>query len=68
MAFYRLTDVTVPLTGEDQLEVAALVADEYGRQIVITEKPPYVLNAKNQNLTWPDAFDTDTDPTHWQFN
>ena len=65
--FYRLPDMTVTLTGEDQLAVAALVTDEYGRQVIIAEAPPYVLDEKAQNLTWADAFDTDTDPAHWQF-
>ena len=66
--FYRLPDMTVTLTGEDQLEVAALVTDEYGRQTVISDAPPYVLDEEDQNLTWSDTFDTDSDPAHWQFD
>lgn len=66
-AFYRLLDMTVTLTASDQLEVAALVTDTYGRQFVVQDIP-YVLDEDAQNLTWPDNFDTDTDPTHWQFN
>ncbi len=66
--FYRLPDMTVTLTGEDQLEVAALVTDEYGRQTVVSDAPPYVLDEEDQNLTWSDTFDTDSDPAHWQFD
>ena len=66
--FYCLTDMTVTLTGEDQLAVAALVTDEYGRQVVITGDTPYVLDENAQNLTWADAFSSDTDPAHWQFD
>lgn len=66
--FYRLPDMTVTLTREDQLVVAALVTDEYGRRSVISEGPPYVLDEERQNLTWFDAYETDPDPSHWQFN
>ena len=66
--FYRLPDMTVTLTGEDQLAVAALVTDEYGRQVIIAEEPPYVLDEESQNLTWPDTFDTDSNPAHWQYD
>lgn len=65
--FYRLPDMTVTLTASDQLEVAALVTDTYGRQFVVQDIP-YVLDEDAQNLTWPDNFDTDTDPAHWHFN
>ena len=47
--------------------MAALVTDTYGRQFVVQDIP-YVLDEDAQNLTWPDNFDTDTDPAHWQFN
>ena len=67
--FYRLPDMTVTLTGEDQLAVAALVTDEYGRQtVVVSDASPYVLDTEDQHLTWPDTFDTDTDPAHWQYD
>ena len=60
--------MTVTLTGEDQLDVAALVTDEYGRQSVIREAPPYVLDEEDQNLTWTSSFEEDTDPARWQFD
>lgn len=66
--FYRMPDLTVTLTGEDELEVAALVTDEYGRQTVISHAPPYVLDEEDQSLTWPGTYEEDTDPAHWQFN
>lgn len=65
--FYRLPDMTIPLTKEDQLVAAALVTDGYGRQSVISEIP-YILDVENQNLTWPEQYETDTDPAHWQFD
>lgn len=67
--FYRLPDMTVTLTGEDLLEVAALVTDEYGRQtVVVSDASPYVLDMEDQHLTWPDTFDTDSNPAHWQYD
>ena len=66
--FYRLPDMTVTLTGEDELEVAALVTDEYGRQVVLCNDPPYILDEEDQTLTWPGTFETDPDPAHWQFD
>ena len=67
-AFYRMPDMTVALTGEDELEAAALVTDEYGRQTVISEVPSYVLDEEDQNLTWASSYEVDTDPSHWQFD
>ena len=66
--FYRLPDMAVTLTGEDELEVAALVTDEYGRQTVISEDPPYILDEEDQTLTWSGTFETAPDPAHWQFD
>ena len=66
--FYRLPDMTVTLTGEDELEVAALVTDEYGRQVVLCNDPPYILDTEDQTLTWSGTFETDPDPAHWQLD
>ena len=66
--FYRLPDMTVTLTREDELEVAALVTDEYGRQVVLCNDPPYILDTEDQTLTWSGTFETDPDPAHWQFD
>ena len=66
--FYRLPDMTVTLTGEDELEVAALVTDEYGRQVVLCNDPPYILDTEDQTLTWSGTFETAPDPAHWQFD
>ena len=59
--------MTGRLTASDQLEVAVLVTETYGRQFVVQDMP-YVLDEDPLNLTWPDNFDTDTKPAHWQFN
>lgn len=65
--FYRLPDMTVILAASEQLEVAALVTDTYGRQFVVQDIP-YVLDEEGQNLTWSDTFETEPAPTHWQFD
>ena len=65
--FYRLPDMTVTLAASEQLEVAALVTDTYGRQFVVQDIP-YVLDEEGQNLTWSDTFETEPDPAYWQFD
>ena len=65
-AFYRLPDMTVTLTGSDELAVAALVTDEYGRQSVCCDIP-YILDAGDSTLTYPSYYEADPDPSHWDF-
>jgi len=64
--FYRLPDMTVTLGDADELAVAALVTDEYGRQIVCFDIP-YVLDTQDDTLTYPSYSEADPDPAHWQF-
>ncbi len=65
--FYRLPDMTVTLGDADELVVAALVTDEYGRQIVCFDIP-YVLDTQDDTLTYPSYSEADPDPAHWQFD
>ena len=65
--FYRLPDMTVTLADTDELAVAALVTDEYGRQTMCCDIP-YVLDAQDHTLTYPSYSEADPDPAHWQFN
>ena len=47
--------------------MAALVTDEYGRQIVCFDIP-YVLDTQDDTLTYPSYSEADPDPAHWQFD
>ena len=58
--------MTVTLTGSDELAVAALVTDEYGRQSVCCDIP-YILDAGDNVLTYPSYYETDSDPSPWNF-
>ena len=64
--FYRLPDMTVTLADTDELAVAALVTDEYGRQTMCCDIP-YVLDTQDGILTYPSYSEADPDPAHWQF-
>ena len=64
--FYRLPDMTVTLADTDELAVAALVTDEYGRQTMCYDSP-YVLDTRDGILTYPSYSEADSDPAHWQF-
>ena len=59
--------MTVTLGDADELVVAALVTDEYGRQIVCFDIP-YVLDTQDDTLTYPSYSEADPDPAHWQFD
>ena len=47
--FYRLPDMTVTLADTDELAVAALVTDEYGRQTMCCDIP-YVLDTQDGKI------------------
>ena len=66
--FYHLPEGTrAVLTGDaDQIQFAAVVADQYGREAVYSDIP-YVLSADGE-LTWPDTADlSNHDPANWQY-
>ena len=58
--------MTVTLADTDELAVAALVTDEYGRQTMCYDSP-YVLDTRDGILTYPSYSEADSDPAHWQF-
>ena len=66
-SFFYLPDIRLPLTVKDQLQVAAVVTDEYGRRI-IWAGIPYILNSEDMELTHPDDCTLDSDPAHWTFS
>ena len=51
--------------GSDQLCFAAVVADEYGRELVYSDVP-YIL--QDGELTWPNASDiSNHNPVDWRY-
>lgn len=66
-SFFYLPDIRLPLTVKNQLQVAAVVTDEYGRRI-IWAGIPYILNSEDMELTHPDDCTLDSDPAHWTFS
>lgn len=67
-AFFHLPQgVSVTLAeNTQQLCFAAVVTDEYGREAVYNDIPPYIL--ENGELTWPSSSSSDTDPAHWKYD
>lgn len=66
--FYHLPEGTqAVLTGDsDQIQFAAVVTDQYGREVIYGDVP-YVLSADGE-LTWPDTADlSNHDPSNWQY-
>lgn len=64
-SFFSLPDLTVPLSAGDELCVAAVITDEYGRVSLVPEAP-YTPDTDGR-LTWPDDAALDTDTSHWVF-
>ncbi len=64
--FYRLPDLELTLKAGDQLSVAAVVTDEYGR-VVVCPGMPYCIDAEEMELTRPQSSTADSDPSHWEF-
>ena len=65
--FFQLPDVTVTLQEGDQLCVAALVTDSYGRQFMAYDIP-YVVKYDekgNGELEWASEFDHSRDIADW---
>ena len=65
--FFLLPDVTLTLGEGDQLWIAALVTDNYGRQFMAFDIP-YVVEYDekgNGELMHAYEFDYETDPSHW---
>ena len=66
-SFYHLPEgVRATLTKDtDQLQFAAVVTDQYGRQAVYSDIP-YILS--DGTLTWPDSSDSsDHNPANWDY-
>lgn len=65
-SFFYLPDIRLPLTVKNQLQVAAVVTDEYGRRI-IWAGIPYILNSEDMELTHPGDCTLDSDPAPLDF-
>lgn len=65
--YYLPAGAQATLTADtDQLQFAAVVTDQYGREAVYSDIP-YVLSGGE--LTWPDSSDiSDHDPANWNYN
>ena len=73
--FYRLEPLSFPFTAGDILESAAVLTDEYGREVICPDWFPLTLDRDGQTLIIPgsdgsntvDAYSIDTDISHWTF-
>ena len=73
--FYRLEPLSFPFAAGDILESAAVLTDEYGREVICPDWFPLTLDSDNQTLIFPgstgsdtvDAYSIDTDISHWTF-
>ena len=73
--FYRLEPLSFPFAAGDILESAAVLTDEYGREVICPDWFPLTLDSDGQTLVFPgstgsdtvDAYGIDTDISHWTF-
>ena len=73
--FYRLEPLSFPFAAGDILESAAVLTDEYGREVICPGDFPLTLDSDGQSLVFPgstgsdtvDAYSIDTDISHWTF-
>ena len=73
--FYRLEPLSFPFAAGDILESAAVLTDEYGREVICPDCFPLTLDSDGQSLVFPgstgsdtvDAYSIDTDISHWTF-
>lgn len=73
--FYRLESLSFPFATGDILESAAVLTDEYGREVICPGNFPLTLSNDGQTLVFPgstgsdtvDAYSIDTDISHWTF-
>lgn len=73
--FYRLEPLSFPFAAGDILESAAVLTDEYGREVICPDYFPLTLDSDGQTLVFPgstgsdtvDAYSIDTDISHWTF-
>ena len=70
--FYRLEPLSFPFAAGDILESAAVLTDEYGREVICPDWFPLTLDSDGQTLVFPgstgsdtvDAYSIDTDISH----
>lgn len=73
--FYRLEPLSFPFAAGDILESAAVLTDEYGREVICPDWFPLTLDSDGQTLIFPgstgsdtvDAYSIDTDISRWTF-
>ncbi len=73
--FYRLEPLSFPFAAGDILESAAVLTDEYGREVICPDYFPLTLDSDGQTLIFPGstgsdtvyAYSIDTDISHWTF-
>ena len=73
--FYRLEPLSFPFAAGDILESAAVLTDEYGREVICPDWFPLTLDSDGQSLVFPgsdgsntvDAYSINTDISHWTF-
>ena len=73
--FYRLEPLSFPFAAGDILESAAVLTDEYGREVICPDWFPLTLDSDGQTLIFPgstgsdtvDAYSIETDISHLTF-
>lgn len=63
---FKFPETDLQLRELDQLHVAALLTDQYGRQTVAHDIP-YVIDPESGQLTWADGAYVFSDPADWDF-
>jgi len=63
---FVLPDLEVRLTVVDELCWAAILTDEYGREVVC-QGIPCILDETGESLTWPSGTVFDSDPNNWTY-
>ena len=65
--FYRFSDLRVPVEEGDELCVAAVVTDVYGRMAVYMEGPPVVMDGTGELNYLDGYYEASSDPVDWDF-
>ena len=63
---FMLPPLEIQLTAEDELCWAAILTDEYGREVVC-QGIPCILDETGESLTWPSGTAFDSDPNNWTY-
>ena len=63
---YKFPELDIQLTEDDQLCAAALITDNFGRQVIIHDLPQ-ILDTDRGHITYPTSCQVDRNPANWIF-